>query len=136
MPNNLYKINQAQIGLNIVQTIIATTPEGKLLHIPLDNDNMDYQKFLKDVKEHGTDIVEGPDIIEDSYVELRKKEYPSWPDQLDKMYHDFDGWKNDIQTIKNKYPKSITGGTSIGPVPDWIQTEVDNLNSLDYNPLI
>ncbi len=129
MPNNLYKINQAQIGLNIVQTIIATTPEGKLLHIPLDNDNMDYQKFLKDVKEHGTDIVEGPDIIEDSYVELRKKEYPSWPDQLDKMYHDFDGWKNDIQTIKNKYPKSITGGTSIGPVPDWIQTEVDNLNS-------
>ena len=136
MPNNLYKINQAQIGLNIVQTIIATTPEGKLLHIPLDNDNMDYQKFLKDVKEHGTDIVEGPDIIEDSYVELRKKEYPSWPDQLDKMYHDFDGWKNDIETIKNKYPKSITGGTSIGPVPDWIQTEVDNLNSLDYNPLI
>ena len=129
MPNNLYKINQAQIGLNIVQTIIATTPEGKLLHIPLDNDNMDYQKFLKDVKEHGTDIVEGPDIIEDSYVELRKKEYPSWPDQLDKMYHDFDGWKNDIQTIKNKYPKSITGGTSIGPVPDWVQTEVDNLNS-------
>ena len=129
MPNNLYKINQAQIGLNIVQTIIATTPEGKLLHIPLDNDNMDYQKFLKDVKEHGTDIVEGPDIIEDSYVELRKKEYPSWPDQLDKMYHDFDGWKNDIETIKNKYPKSITGGTSIGPVPDWVQTEVDNLNS-------
>ena len=129
MPNNLYKINQAQIGLNIVQTIIATTPEGKILHIPLDNDNMDYQKFLKDVKEHGTDIVEGPDIIEDSYVELRKKEYPSWPDQLDKMYHDFDGWKNDIQTIKNKYPKSITGGTSIGPVPDWVQTEVDNLNS-------
>ena len=129
MPNNLYKINQAQIGLNIVQTIIATTPEGKLLHIPLDNDNMDYQKFLKDVKEHGTDIVEGPDIIEDSYVELRKKEYPSWPDQLDKMYHDFDGWKNDIETIKNKYPKSITGGTSIGAVPDWVQTEVDNLNS-------
>ena len=62
MPNNLYKINQAQIGLNTVQTIIATTPEGKLLHIPLDNDNMDYQKFLQDVKEHGTDIVEGPDM--------------------------------------------------------------------------
>ena len=127
--SNKYKINQTQIGINTVQTIIATTPEGKLLHIPLDNDNMDYQKFLKDVKEHGTDIVEGPDIIEDSYVELRKKEYPSWPDQLDKMYHDFDGWKNDIETIKNKYPKSITGGTSIGPVPDWVQTEVDNLNS-------
>ena len=88
-----------------------------------------YQQFLQDVKEQGIGIVEGPDIIEDSYVELRQKEYPSWPDQLDKMYHDFDGWKNDIETIKNKYPKSITGGTSIGAVPDWIQTEVDNLNS-------
>ena len=88
-----------------------------------------YEKFLQDVKEQGIGIVEGPDIIEDSYVELRKKEYPSWPDQLDKMYHDFDGWKNDIETIKNKYPKSITGGTSIGAIPDWIQTEVDNLNS-------
>ena len=88
-----------------------------------------YEKFLQDVKEQGIGIVEGPDIIEDSYVELRKKEYPPLTDQLDKMYHDFDGWKNDIQTIKNKYPKSITGGTSIGAIPDWIQTEVDNLNS-------
>jgi len=104
--------------------------------IPKASGNADYQRFLQDVKEQGIGIVEGPDIVEDSYTELRQKEYPSWQDQLDKMYHDFDGWKNDIHTIKNKYPKSITGGTSIGPVPDWIQTEVDNLNSLDYNPLI
>ena len=97
--------------------------------IPIDTENGGYQKFLQDVKEHGIDIVEGPDIFEDSYIELRQKEYPSWQDQLDKMYHDFDGWKNDIETIKNKYPKSIAGGTSIGAVPDWIQTEVDNLNS-------
>ena len=97
--------------------------------IPRDLGNLAYQQFLQDVKEQGLGIVEGASVTEDSYVELRQKEYPSWPDQLDKMYHDFDGWKNDIQTIKNKYPKSITGGTSIGPVPDWVQTEVDNLNS-------
>ena len=83
--------------------------------IPIDTENMAYQQFLQDVKEQGIGIVEGPDIIEDSYVELRKKEYPPWVDQLDKMYHDFDGWKNDIQTIKNKYPQQI----------------VDNLYSLD-----
>ena len=99
------------------------------ISIPKDSANIDYQQFLQDVRTHGVGIVEGPDIIEDSYVELRKKEYPSWQDQLDKMYHDFDRWKNDIHTIKNKYPKSITGGTSIGPVPNWVQTEVDNLNS-------
>ena len=108
---------------------VMTQKDNKTICIPLAPENTDYQQFLQDVKEQGIDIVEGPNIIEDSYVELRQKEYPSWTDQLDKMYHDFDGWKNDIQTIKNKYPKSITGGTSIGPVPDWIQTEVDNLNS-------
>ena len=69
------------------------------------------------------------DIQAQMYDINRKFEYPSIQDQLDKIYHDFNGWKNDIETIKNKYPKSITGGTSIGAVPDWIQTEVDNLNS-------
>ena len=99
------------------------------LSIPRDIGNRYYQKFLQDVKEQGIDIVEGPDVFTESYIQLRENEYPSWPDQLDKMYHDFDGWKNDIETIKNKYPKSITGGTSIGAIPDWVQTEVDNLNS-------
>jgi len=47
---NKYKINQVQIGLYFVQTIIATTPEGKLLHIPIDSGNVDYQDYLQDVK--------------------------------------------------------------------------------------
>ena len=111
----------------ISENVILRKPDGPF--ITKGSGSRGWQQFLQDVKEQGIGIVEGPDIIEDSYVELREKEYPSWPDQLDKMYHDFDGWKNDIETIKNKYPKSITGGTSIGPVPDWVQTEVDNLNS-------
>ena len=111
----------------ISENVILRKPDGPF--ITKGSGSNGWLQFLQDVKEQGIGIVEGPDIVEDSYVELRQKEYPSWSDQLDKMYHDFDGWKNDIQTIKNKYPKSITGGTSIGPVPDWVQTEVDNLNS-------
>ena len=53
MSNNLYEINQVQIGLYFVQTIIATTPEGKLLHIPIDSGNSDYQEYLQDIKQHG-----------------------------------------------------------------------------------
>ena len=30
------------------------------------------------------------------------------------------------QAIKEKYPKTITGGTTIGEVPDWVQTAADN----------
>ena len=49
MSNNLYKINQVQIGLYFAQTIIATTLEGKLLHIPIDSGNSDYQEYLQDI---------------------------------------------------------------------------------------
>ena len=41
------------------------------------------------------------------YKSDREKEYPSWKDQLDKIYHSgVDAWKVDIKAIKDKYPKS------------------------------
>ena len=40
------------------------------------------------------------------YQRDRKAEYPSWEDQLDKIYHSgIDAWKADIKVIKDKYPK-------------------------------
>ena len=40
------------------------------------------------------------------YQEKRKSEYPSWEDQLDKIYHSgVDAWKEDVKAIKDKYPK-------------------------------
>ncbi len=40
------------------------------------------------------------------YKEDRKAEYPSWEDQLDKIYHSgINAWKADIKKIKDKYPK-------------------------------
>ena len=49
--------------------------------------------------------------IDDAYAALeyqrkRRAEYPSWEDQLDKIYHSgIDAWKADIKAIKDKYPK-------------------------------
>ena len=41
------------------------------------------------------------------YQRKRVKEYPSIADQLDKIFHDgIDGWKETIQAVKDKYPKS------------------------------
>ncbi len=41
------------------------------------------------------------------YARKRAAEYPSIPDQLDKIYHSgIDAWKADIKAIKDKYPKS------------------------------
>ena len=41
------------------------------------------------------------------YQRQRAAEYPSIADQLDTLYHGgYDAWKEAIQQIKNKYPKT------------------------------
>ena len=98
--------------------------------IPVSSENTDYQQFIQDVAEQGIGIVEGPDIIEPDYATLRSQEYPSHEEQLDMMYWDkVNGttvWEDTIQAIKDKYPKTITGGTTIGEVPAWVQEAADN----------
>jgi len=40
------------------------------------------------------------------YQRDRVKEYPTWQDQLDDIYHNgVDGWKATIKVTKDKYPK-------------------------------
>lgn len=40
------------------------------------------------------------------YQRLREKEYPSFADQFDLLYHGgYDAWKTEIDKIKEKYPK-------------------------------
>ena len=40
------------------------------------------------------------------YQRLRAKEYPSFVEQFDLLYHGgYDVWKEQINTIKEKYPK-------------------------------
>jgi hypothetical protein len=117
----MYKILKFQKGYTI-------NTDSK--SIPVSEQNTDYQKFIQDVAEQGIEIVEGPDIIEPSYVELRQQAYPSLQDQQDMQYWDqINGttiWQDTITAIKEQYPKTITGGTSIGPVPDWVQEAADN----------
>lgn len=41
-----------------------------------------------------------------TYALNRVQEYPSIPEQLDKIFHEgVDAWKAEIQAIKDKYPK-------------------------------
>jgi hypothetical protein len=73
--------------------------------IPADPANSDYAEYLEWVEEGNTpeaaDVPPAP-----TYKELRAAEYPSIVDQLDKIYHTgIDGWKADIQVVKDKYPK-------------------------------
>tara|TARA_B100000965_G_C19584854_1_gene755252 strand:+ start:1478 stop:2089 length:612 start_codon:yes stop_codon:yes gene_type:complete len=93
-----------------------------------------YVEFVNEVKGKGYSIVEGPTVgVTTAYNISRQAEYPSIVDQLDKIYHDgVDAWKTDIKIIKDKYPKSQVGVTTVAEVPDWVQTEVNVLIKNDY----
>ena len=109
---------------------VSTTINQSYTSIPVDPENSDYQQFIQDVAEQGIEIVEGPDIVEPSYTELRAAEYPTLQEQEDMKYWDeINGttvWRDTITAIKEKYPKTITGGTTIGEVPAWVQEAADN----------
>ncbi len=102
--------------------------------IPIDEANTDYQRFVDDIYEQGTGIVEGADYVGvTTYTDARKAEYPPIEDQLDKIYHSgIDAWKADIKAIKDKYPKTQVGITSIAPIPKWVDTALFNKQKEEY----
>ena len=100
--------------------------------IPRDPNNTDYQQFLQDAKTIGiATCVEGPTVgVTTAYDIARQAEYPPLEEQLDKIYHGgVNAWKADIKAIKDKYPKTQVGVTTVAAVPSWVQTEVDKLIS-------
>ena len=121
----MYKIYKTRDNLF---GVIKDNTSHKVIFLA-EQENSDYQQFIQDVAEQGIEIVEGPDVKSPSYDRLRQQEYPSREEQLDMMYWDkVNGttvWEDTIQAIKDKYPKTITGGTTIGEVPAWVQ-EVAN----------
>ena len=92
--------------------------------IPRSESNLDYNQFVEDIYTNGIGIVEGADYVGiTTYTEARAAEYPPIVDQLDTIYHKgIDVWKADIKAIKDKYPKTQVGITSIAPIPDWVNT--------------
>ena len=96
------------------------------LSIPRSSENRHYKQFIQEIA-LGLDTVEGPDIVEPSYVQLRSAEYPSMQQQADLQYWDaVNGttvWVDTIKAIKDKYPKTLVGGVTVGDVPPWVYEE-------------
>ena len=93
-------------------TIIAQTPSNDAFLL-LAKDTFDELELLDSVplgfdftycQEWGLTI--DNDVVDRVIIDLRKKSYPTWQDQLDDIYHNgIAGWKATIKTIKDKYPK-------------------------------
>ena len=118
-----------------IDSITHNIDSGHKRSIPIVVDNTDYQQFIQDAKTIGiASCVEGPTVgVTTAYDIARQAEYPSIVDQLDKIYHGgVDAWKADIKAIKDKYPKTQVGVTTVAAVPSWVQTEVNVLIKNDY----
>ena len=100
----------------------------------IDLKNKDYQQFVDDIYEQGTEIVEGADIqTEIPYAAARVVEYPPIKDQLDKIYHSgIDAWKADIKIIKDKYPKTQVGITTTEALPSWVDKAIFDKQKQKY----
>ena len=95
------------------------------IFFPRDELNRDYQQFKADVVGIGTTCVEGETVsVATDYAEARSLEYPSLQEQQDMQYWDaINGtttWKDKITEIKNKYPKTQVGVTTVADLPDWV----------------
>ena len=97
-------------------------------------ENRHYREFVEDLYKEGLGIVEGADYVGVvSYTDARRAEYPPIEDQLDKIYHSgVNAWKADIKVIKDKYPKTQVGITSIAPIPDWVNTALFDKQKEEY----
>ena len=79
--------------------------------VSIDDGKGAFDKDGKSVTIDNNKVVAARKAIDDAYAAVKYKrdraaEYPTWQDQLDKIYHSgIDAWKADIKTIKDKYPK-------------------------------
>jgi hypothetical protein len=106
---------------------VKSQSEGFLVNgaiaVPNDPANRHYQAILDWINEGNTP--EGPDVIEPDYVALRTGSggYAPIGEQLGMQT---DGtWDAHIADVKARFPKTITGGTTIGDVPTEIMEAAD-----------
>ena len=88
------------------------------MSVPNNPANADYQAILDWINEGN--MPTGPDVIEPDYVALRTGPdgYASTGEQLGMQT---DGtWDAHVADVKTRFPKTITGGTTIGDVPQDI----------------
>ena len=88
------------------------------MSVPNNPANRDYQDILDWINEGNTPT--GPDVIEPDYVALRTGPdgYAPIGEQLG-MQTDRT-WDAHVADVKTRFPKTITGGTTIGDVPQGL----------------
>ena len=96
--------------IEIIEAIVALAPGS---WVSVGEESYDKIKWhdgnpknitIEQIKEKRAELQAAYDLLE--YQRKRKPEYPKIEDQLDLLYHEgIEGWKKEIQKVKDKYPK-------------------------------
>ena len=90
----------------IIKAILKINPTAQVTVRGNDVDNIEWHNGTPPIpKDQILAII--PQVEQEiKTIENRVKEYGSWQDQLDEIYHQgLDSWKTRIASIKAKYPK-------------------------------
>ena len=91
--------------------ILAINPDAKVSIIKPagGEENIEWLHGTKPISLEDIEKKKSELIKESSHIEPRKRAYiqslGSVEDQLDMIYHDFDGWKVKVKEIKDMHPK-------------------------------
>jgi len=96
--------------LDIASAILAINPDAKVSVNAEDYNQITWKKGTPVISKEDIQAKQAElqaDYDAKQYQRDREKEYPTWQDQLDDIYHNgIDGWKATIKTTKDKYPKA------------------------------
>jgi len=94
---SLYKINHSGSGIHI-----SGKCESDLLGVKL-TDGSTLSFTFDDVLAKKKELED--EYEKQAYARSRAVAYDPIPEQLDQIYHDMDGWKKRIKSVKDKFPK-------------------------------
>ena len=86
---------------SVIEAVKALNPDADVSVINNDPDKITW---------HKGDVIANEVILAKvtaiQYIEKRRREYPTWREQMDILYHSgVDGLKTELKKTKDKYPK-------------------------------
>jgi len=91
------------------EAIIALSPDAKFQVLSNDINQIDWQS--NDIDQPSKETIQAKlkeledEYEKQAYARARAVAFDPIPEQLDQIYHDIEGWKARIKSVKDKYPK-------------------------------
>lgn len=97
------------MGSKMIEIVYRNKETNEILHIgELEDTSILEVEVIKSQEDVITNDDDESRYVSSDYKKLRALEYPKLEEQMDTIFHSgIDVWKQQIQAIKDKYPKDV-----------------------------